>query len=364
VKRYVVALAVIAMTALGGNVFAQAMQKQYRYVKEGSAQGFVLKLMDAPVQQPGANQVLVKVRATSLNRRDIGIKLGFYPVGGRTSLVPLSDGAGEVAAVGPGVTRFKVGDRVAATFFQNWAAGDPSPEVSASALGAVTDGMLSQFVTLGEQGLVAIPSWMSFEEAASLPCAAVTAWSGLFTRGRLQPGDFVLLQGTGGVAIFGLQFAAAAGAKPVITSSSDAKLERAKKMGAVAGVNYKTMPDWETGVRAATGGHGADQILELGGSGTLAKSLASVAPGGHIALIGGLSGFGGDIPAVALIGRNASVTGITVGSRADFEAMLAFMDQHRIKPVIDRTFEWQDAQAAIDYMDTGSHFGKIVIRVQ
>jgi NADPH:quinone reductase-like Zn-dependent oxidoreductase len=256
-----------------------------------------------------------------------------------------------------------MGDRVASIFFQSWLTGRPDDATGPSALGGALDGMLSQYVTLSEQGLVRVPAGYSSEEGATLPCAAVTAWNGLVTRGRMQAGDFVLLQGTGGVSVFGLQFAAAAGARPLITSSSDAKLERAKSMGAVATVNYKTTPDWEKPVRAATGGGGVHQILEVGGSGTLAKSLASLAQGGHIALIGGLAGFGGDIPAMALLVNNATVGGIYVGSRANFEAMNAFIEQHRIRPVIDRVFEFSDAAAAYEYMDTGNHFGKVVIRV-
>lgn len=344
-------------------VYAQATQKQYRLVKS-AAGGLELRLMDAPVRQPGANEVLVRVRATSLNRRDVMIVQGQYPIRRQDPVVPLSDGAGEIAAVGPGVTRFEVGDRVATVFFQNWIGGRSTAATAASALGGEIDGMLSQYVTLGEEGLVRLPAHLSFEEGATLPCAAVTAWNGLVTRGRLQAGDYVLLQGTGGVSIFGLQFAAAAGAKPIITSSSDAKLERTRKLGAVGTLNYRTTPEWEKLVRELTGGVGVHHVLEVGGKGTLQRSLAALAPGGHLALIGGLEGYGGDIPSVALIGRNATASGIYVGSRADFEAMNAFIEQHRLKPVVDRVFEFAEAQAAYEYMDSGSHFGKVVIRVQ
>jgi NADPH:quinone reductase-like Zn-dependent oxidoreductase len=337
-------------------------QLQFQLVKQ--AQGFGLQLREgARLRPPGPKEVLVRVRAASLNRRDLGIKAGAYPVGPREMLVPLSDGAGEVAAIGSSVTRFKVGDRVAAIFFQRWISGRPGPEVSGSALGGAIDGMLAQYVTLDEHGLVAVPEHLSFEQAATLPCAAVTAWSGLVTRGRMQAGDNVLLQGTGGVSVFGLQFAVAAGARSFITSSSDAKLTRASALGAVGTVNYRSQPDWAKAVRELTDGVGAHHILEVGGSGTLGQSLAAIGSGGQIALIGGLAGFGGDIPAVALIGRNASVTGITVGSRADFEAMNAFITQHHIEPVIDRVFGFAEAAAAYEYMDSGSHFGKIVIRV-
>lgn len=336
-------------------------QLQYQLVKQ--AQGFSLQLREgAPVRQPGANEVLVRVRATSLNRRDVSILRGFYPVGDKQTLVPLSDGAGEVAAVGASVTRCKAGDRVAAAFFQTWLDGRPTATSGAGALGGGVDGMLAQYVTLHENGIVAVPQHLSFEAAATLPCAAVTAWSGLFTRGRLRAGDHVLLQGTGGVSIFGLQFALAAGARAWITSSSYSKLERAKSLGAAGGINYRSTPEWAKAVLAATDGVGAHHILEVGGSGTLAQSLAAVAGQGHIALIGGLAGFGGEIPTVALIGRNASASGITVGSRADFEAMNAFIAQHRLQPVIDRTFEFSDAAAAYAHMESGSHFGKIVIR--
>jgi NADPH:quinone reductase-like Zn-dependent oxidoreductase len=337
-------------------------QLQYQLVQQ--AQGFSLQLREgAPLRVPGPREVLVRVRAVSLNRRDIGVRSGAYPVGPRDMLVPLSDGAGEVAAVGSDVTRFRSGDRVAAVFFQRWLSGRPGPEVMGSALGGAMDGMLAQYVTLHEDGLVSFPAHLSFEQAATLPCAAVTAWSGLVTRGRMQAGDNVLLQGTGGVSVFGLQFAVAAGARAFMTSSSDAKLGRARDLGAAGTVNYRTQPEWGKAIQQLTGGSGAHQILEVGGSGTLPQSLAAVGGGGHIALIGGLSGFGGDIPAVALIGRNASVTGITVGSRADFEAMNAFIATHRIEPVIDRVFGFAEAAAAYEYMDSGSHFGKIVIRV-
>ncbi len=336
-------------------------QHQYQLIRQ--TQGFSLQLREgAPIRAPGAREVLMQVRASSLNRRDIGVLKGFYPVGKRDSLVPLSDGAGDVVAIGPGTTRVKDGDRIAATFFQAWVAGRPTPQTAPSALGGGLDGMLAQYVTLSEDGVVPVPAHLSYEDAAALPCAAVTAWSGLVSRGRMQPGDHVLLQGTGGVSVFGLQIAAAAGAKPWITSSSDAKLARAKSLGAIGTINYKSTPEWGKALLELTGGVGAHQTLEVGGSGTLAQSLAAVAQGGHIALIGGLSGFGGDIAGGSLVGRNASVTGITVGSRADFEALNAFLAKHAIRPVIDRAFAFADAAAAYAYMDTGNHFGKIVIR--
>lgn len=336
-------------------------QHQYQLLRQ--AKGFSLQQREgAPIRQPGPNEVLVKVRATSLNRRDVSILQGSYPIANRDSLVPLSDGAGEVVAVGPGTSRFKVGDRVAAIFFQGWISGRPTAKTNTTALGGALDGMLAEYVTLSEQGLVPIPEHLSFEDAACLPCAAVTAWHGLVSRGHMQPGDNVLLQGTGGVSIFGLQIALGFGAKPYITSSSDTKLERARVLGAAGTINYKSTPEWAKAMLALTGGVGAHQTLEVGGAGTLPQSLAGVAPGGHIALIGGLSGFGGDIPAGSLVGRNAGITGIFVGSRADFEALNAFLAKFKVKPVIDKVFPFAEAAAAYAYMDSGNHFGKVVIR--
>jgi NADPH:quinone reductase-like Zn-dependent oxidoreductase len=316
-----------------------------------------------PTPKPTDREVLVRVRAASLNRRDVYVLKGQYPMPPRPTLVPLSDGAGEVVSTGSAVSRFKPGDRVAAVFFQRWLKGRPDADTPASALGGQLDGTLSEHVCLSEEGLVRVPEGYSYEEAATLPCAAVTAWNGLITRGRMQPGDNVLLLGTGGVSIFGLQFAAAAGAHPIITSSSDDKLARAEALGAAATINYTRTPEWSAAVRAATGGIGAHQILEVGGNGTLPQSLASLAPGGHIALIGGLSGFGGDIAAMSLLHANTTVSGIYVGSRANFEAMTAFIERHRIRPVIDRFYELDEAMDAYRRIDAGEHFGKVVIRL-
>jgi NADPH:quinone reductase-like Zn-dependent oxidoreductase len=342
---------------------APATQKQWRLVRSGTEGPFTLKLTDVPVRQPGANEVLVKVHAASLNRRDVYVLRGGYPVGPRDSLIPLSDGAGEVVAVGSGVSRLRAGDRVAAIFFQDWINGRSTPALLGSAIGGQRDGMLSQYVTMPEHGFVKLPASVSFEEGATLPCAAVTAWNALFNRGQLQPGDFVLLEGTGGVSIFGLQLAAAAGGKPIITSSSDEKLKRARDLGAIGGVNYKTTPAWEKPVRELTGGIGVHHVLEVGGKDSISHSLAALATGAHVSLIGGLGGFGGDIPVLTLLGQNARASGIYVGSREDFEAMNRFIDQHKIKPVIDRVFEYKDAQAAFDLMESGNFFGKIVIRM-
>jgi NADPH:quinone reductase-like Zn-dependent oxidoreductase len=356
-------------------VHAQTTQKQWQLVRNAAPAGgsgsagqaapaYSLKLAtDVPVRKPDAGEVLVKIHAASLNRRDVFVMMGRYPMPPRQVVIPLSDGAGEVTAVGTGVKRFKTGDKVMPIFFPNWIEGRPAGNATEVSLGGAVDGVLSEYITISEQSLVAMPAGLSYEEAATLPCAAVTAWNGLVTRGHMQRGDYVLLEGTGGVSIFGLQFAVAAGAKPVITSSSDEKLAKAKALGAIGGVNYKTTVDWEKPILALTNGAGVQQALEVGGKDSLTHAVASLGPGGHIALIGGLGGFGGDVPAMALIGANRTVSGIYVGSRENFEAMNAFIVQHRLKPVIDKVFEFKDATAAYDYMENGSFFGKIVIRM-
>lgn len=340
-----------------------AMQQQYQFVRSGPQGPFTMKQVEVSVPQPGAHQVLIRVHATSLNRRDIFVLRGQYPVGTRQTLVPVSDGAGEVVALGSGTTRFHIGDRVAGIFFQSWIRGRAPANVAQTALGGSIDGMLSQYVALDESGVVKIPATLTYEEAATLPCAGVTAWNGLFTRGRMQPGDFVLLEGTGGVSLLGLSLAVADGAKPIITSSHDEKLVRAKALGAIGGVNYRTTTDWEKPVLALTGGAGVQQVLEVGGKDSLPHALATLGNGGHIALIGGLGGFGGNVPAVSLMNANITVSGIYVGSREDFEALNAFIDKHHIKPVVDKVYEFNDAAAAFDELDKGESFGKTVIRV-
>ena len=338
-------------------------QQQYQFVRSGSQGPFTIKQVQVPVPQPGAHQVLIRVHATSLNRRDVYVLHGQYPVGTRQTLVPVSDGAGDIVALGSGATRFQIGERVAGIFFQGWISGHPPANSAQTALGGFIDGMLSQYVVLDESGVVKIPATLSYEEAATLPCAGVTAWNGLFTRGRIQAGDYVLLEGTGGVSLLGLSLALADGAKPIITSSHDEKLARAKALGAVGGVNYLTTPDWEKPVMAITGGAGVQELLEVGGRDTLPHALATLGGGGHIALIGGLSGFGGNVPAASLLNANITVSGIYVGSREDFEALNAFIDAHHVKPVIDKVYEFKDAAAAFTALDKGESFGKIVIRV-
>ncbi|QEL17184.1 zinc-dependent alcohol dehydrogenase family protein [Limnoglobus roseus] len=334
----------------------------YEFAKVGD--GYRLELRTRPDPVPAADRVVVRVRATSLNYRDL---IHLQNKAGRdvSGRIPLSDGAGEVVAVGSDVTVVRVGDRVTANFFTAWERGRFDMKYHASALGGPgADGMLAELVDLPASALVPIPEYLSFEEAACLPCAAVTAWSALMDRGRLQKGDTVLALGTGGVSIFALQLGVAADCPVVVTSSSDEKLERAAKLGAANGINYRTHPDWEKEVHRLTGKHGVDHVVEVGGGGTLTKSLASVAAGGHVALIGVLTGFGPPQDSLfPLVSKNATLSGIYVGSRENFVAMNEFLTAHQIRPVIDRAFAFAEATAAFAHLESGSHFGKIVVRL-
>ncbi len=328
--------------------------REYRL--EPGTSGLALTMREVARPRPREGEVLVRVRAVSLNHRDLS-------VAGRPSssgLVPLSDAAGEVIAVGPGVTQFAVGDRVAGTFFADWPGGPRTADAMASARGGGVDGVLAEVIVSHENGLIAVPDYLSFEEAATLPCAAVTAWRALFTDGALEPGDTVLLEGTGGVSIFGLQFAAAAGARPIITSSSDAKLDKARALGAIGTVNYRSNPEWQENVLALTGGAGVDHILEVVGQETMLRAIEALAYDGHLALIGGLSGRAEALP-LGSLPRGSTVTNVFVGSKEDFAAMNEFLVEHELHPVIDRVFPFEEAEAAFAYMDSGAHLGKIVI---
>jgi NADPH:quinone reductase-like Zn-dependent oxidoreductase len=330
------------------------------YQLSTSGEGFALQLRERPLPELGPGQVRVRVRACSLNYRDLLVRQGRY--GRRTEgLVPLSDGAGEVEAVGPGVQGVKPGDRVAGCFFQGWPQGPFTAAVADTALGGARDGMLSEQVILEEQGVALLPSHLSWAEGACLPCAGLTAWNALVTRGNLQPGATVLLQGTGGVSIFGLQFAVALGARVLLLSGSDAKLERGRVLGAAQTVNYRTTPNWEQEVWRLTEKRGVDHIVEVGGN--LEKSLRCLAAGGQIAQIGVLSGGSGAANLFPLAMKNGRLDGIYVGSRADFEAMNRFLAEKQLHPVIDRIFPFAQAPDAYDHLAGGSHFGKVVIEV-
>lgn len=321
-----------------------------------------LTLTERPQPRPGPYEVLVRLKAASLNYRDLLVVKGQYNPKLPLPRIPLSDAAGEVAAVGPGVTRVQVGQRVAAIFMQKWLDGELDDSKAKSDLGGSIDGLLAEYAVLHEEGLVQVPEHLSFEEAATLPCAAVTAWHGLITEGRVKPGATVLLQGTGGVSLFALQFARLAGARILITSSSNEKLARARQLGAAEGINYKETPEWGDKARQLTGGHGVDHVVEVGGAGTLGQSLRAVRRGGQISLIGVLSGPGQANPLPILM-KNVRVQGIFVGSRAMFEAMNRAIAVHQLRPVIDRVFSFAEAVQAFRHLDSAAHFGKICIRI-
>jgi NADPH:quinone reductase-like Zn-dependent oxidoreductase len=289
--------------------------------------------------------------------------LGKYNPRMKLPRIPCSDGAGEVAAVGEGVTRVQVGDRVAGIFMQNWIDGDADAAKTRGALGGDIDGMLREFVVLNERGVVHFPVHLSWEEAATLPCAGVTAWNALVHAGGIKAGDTVVILGTGGVSVFALQFAKMMGARVLGTSSSDAKLERAKALGLDAGINYRAQPAWDEWVMAETGGKGADIVVEVGGAGTLTRSLRSLRIGGAVAQIGVLSEGGEGIEVPLLLSRQVHLRGIYVGSRADFEMMNRAVSQQKLKPVVDEVFSFGDAPAALRRMQSGTHFGKVVTSV-
>jgi NADPH:quinone reductase-like Zn-dependent oxidoreductase len=321
-----------------------------------------LVAVDLPTPKPAYRQVLVKVVACSLNYRDLAIVLGRYPAGVKADVIPLSDGAGEVVEVGAGVTRVKAGDRVAGCFFQRWPGGAQTPAAVGSALGGSLDGMLAEYVVLEEDGVVKLPAHLSYEEGATLPCAAVTAWNALVEHGKTIAGETILVQGTGGVSIFALQFARMMGCTVIATSSSDAKLARAKQLGASHGINYKTTPDWEKAAVELTGGRGVDQVIEVGGAGTVGKSLAAIRMYGRVSMIGVLTSQA-DFNPMLILGKRANVQGISVGSTQMFDAMNRAIAANGMKPVIDKVFPFKETQAAFRHLQSAQHFGKIVISI-
>src|ERR1700683_4823725 len=302
-----------------------------------------LRRCERPDPKPSPTQILVRIRAASLNYRDLAIARGHYAGGAiGVNVIPLSDGAGEVVAVGSAVSRFRAGERVAGTFFRNGSDGAP-PRAPLVALGAPpADGVLAEYAVFAEQDAVAVPAHLSVEAAATLPCAAVTAWRALVDLGRVAPGETLLVIGTGGVSIFGLQFARLAGARVLVISSSDEKLERARALGADGCINYRTHPEWEDEVLKLTGGRGVDHVLEVGGSGTLSRSIGSVAVGVRVTMIGVLTGFGTAVNPYGLLGKQAILQGVYVGSRSHFERMNAAVSTQRLQPVVDREFGFDD----------------------
>lgn len=318
---------------------------------------------ERPTPEPGRGQVLVRLRAASLNYRDLLICEGRYPFAiNLDRMIPVSDGAGEVVALGEGVRRFRGGERVAGIFSQSWLGGAQVADMWQTALGGAVDGVLAEYRVFDEDGLVTLPGSLSFEEGATLPCAAVTAWNALYGLKPLRAGETVLTLGTGGVSIFAIQLARAAGARVIATSSSDAKLERAKALGAHDTINYRNHPDWQHEVRRLTDDAGVDHVVEVGGTGTLPRSIASTRPGGHIGLIG-LLAQGEAIDPLAILGASCIVRGVAVGSREMFEDMNRSIALHRIEPVIDRVYAFDEAPAALADLAKATHVGKIVIRI-
>ncbi len=320
-----------------------------------------LEMTDRPSREPGPGQVKVRVRANSINYRDLGTVRAPSQRGLAFPRVPNSDGAGEVTAVGAGVPGIAAGDRVAGCFFQGWASGDVSAAAMASAQGGALDGMLAEEVVLNAHGVVPIPAHLDYAEAATLPCAALTAWNALVEKGGLKAGDTVLLLGTGGVSIFALQFCVLMGARAIVTSKSDSKLGRARALGAWRTINYAETPDWASAAKEFTGG-GVDHVVEVGGGGTLAQSIDAVRIGGHIAMIGVLTQ--GTVDPTPILRKSLRLNGIYVGSQTMFLDMNAAIEAAGLKPAIDRRFAFADAREAYRCMEAADHFGKIVIEFQ
>jgi NADPH:quinone reductase-like Zn-dependent oxidoreductase len=333
-----------------------------RYVIEQEFGIDELKLVESDVPQPGPGEVLVRMKAASLNYRDFLMVSGNYTRNLPLPLVPLSDGAGEVAAVGPGVRRWKEGDRVIGCFFQCWPAGKITAEVPKTALGGAINGVLAEYALFREGGLVTLPAQLSFEEGATLPCAGVTAWNCLYKAG-LTSGDTVLTMGTGGVSLFALQFSRAAGARVIATTGTAAKEGKLRDLGASDVINYKAVPDWEKQVLKLTGGNGVDIVIEVGGAGTLIQSIKACKMGGNVSLIGVLTGQRGEINPLPAVMKAVSIHGIYVGSREMFEDMNRTITLHNIRPVIDRVFPFGEAREALHYLERGAHAGKVVIAI-
>ncbi len=322
-----------------------------------------LRLEEVETPSPGPREVLIKLHAASLNFRDLMVVRGTYNPRMRVPAIPLSDGAGEVSAVGELVTKWKAGDRVMPIFAQGWFDGPSSEEKRRTSLGSGSQwqGVAREYATFREQGLVRVPEHLSFAEAATLPCAALTAWNALHTSGNVRSGESVLTLGTGGVSIFAVQFAKAAGARVIATSSSDEKIERLKQLGADDTINYREVPDWGKKVAELTGG-GVDHVVEVGGAGTLGQSIAATRIAGHVALIGALTGAAGFDP-ISVFMKAIRLQGIFVGSKAMLEQMCSAVTVNKIEPVIDRRFEFKELPEALEYMANGSHFGKVVVDI-
>jgi NADPH:quinone reductase-like Zn-dependent oxidoreductase len=322
-----------------------------------------LHAAERPDPKPQPHEVVVRIRAVSLNFRDLLLVTGKYNPRLKFPRVPVSDGAGEVVEAGSAVTNWKPGDRVVIPFMPDWLEGPPTPAKIVGALGGDVDGQLREYAAVRADALLPIPSHLTFEEAAALPCAAVTAWNGLFVSGHLLPGQTLLLQGTGGVSLFGLQFGLAAGATVILTSSDDAKLERARSLGAHHTINYRSNPDWDKKALEITGGRGVDLTLEVGGADTLSHTLRATRVGGEVSIIGILTGIESKLHLGPVLHRSIDLHGIYVGSREMFAHMNQAIEREQLRPVIDRVFSFADALKAFRHLESGRHFGKVVIRI-
>jgi NADPH:quinone reductase-like Zn-dependent oxidoreductase len=322
-----------------------------------------LKLVDHPIPNIGPEQVLIRVRAVSLNHKDLLVAEGIPPRNSPAPLIPLSDGAGEVVDVGPAVTRVEVGDRVAAIVAQSWIGGNLTARTMQSVLGTAINGMLSEYIVLNQEGVVRIPEHLEYEQAATLPCAAATAWNSLVRLSRAKPGDTVLVQGSGGVSIFALQFALALGASVIALSGSDEKLRRMRDLGASSGINYRSVAEWDEQVLRLTSNRGADHIVEVGGARTLQRSFRAAAIGGTINFIGVLAGLEGSVDPLPVLLKGLRLLGTSVGPRDVFEEMNHAISQRAMQPVISRVFPFDEAPEAFRYLQSGAHFGKVVIRL-
>lgn len=318
---------------------------------------------ESPLPEPGPGEVRVRVLAAAINYHDLATVMGMANPRMPLPQVPLSDGAGVVDALGDAVTGLAEGQLVTTSFFPDWLSGPPSLPVLRRVTGETLPGALQDYLVAPASALVPAPAHLSAAEAATLPCAALTAWRAVVEEGRVKAGDRVLLQGTGGVSLFALQFARLLGAETFITSSSDDKLARARELGAHHCINYQSEPAWGKAVRKQTGGEGVDLVVEVGGAGTLAESLNAVCIGGHVSMIGVLTGLASTVPTAKIMAMNVTVRGITVGNRQQFEAMNRAIAHHRLKPVIGEMLGFEELRAGLELMQSGGHFGKIVLEI-
>ena len=363
-KAFSGSIALCVLTLLVGVVHAaeQLPGTARKIVLEKAETGYRWKLIEAPVPTPGDRQVLVRVRAVGLNRGDWEVLGANNSNGTLVGRIPGSDAAGDIVAVGKNVQGFRPGMRVTSLYFRNWTDGTASKEVLNAAHGFDVDGVLGEYVVLEDTAIVAAPKSLSYEEAATLPTAGLTAWNATVGKNELRD-RVVLVQGTGGVSIFALQFANAAKARVIATSSSDDKLARVRELGARDGINYRTHPQWSEQVMELTSGHGADLVVDVGGKETLEQSVKSLAYGGMLSIVGGLSGYDGAISSLGLLNKTASARGVYVGSRVDYQRMSAFIDQQRLRPVIDKTFPLDQFDAALQHLRTGNPVGRVVLKL-